>query len=75
MNAKSIHTGAELADDVPVAAKNIGISRAVAYREMKAGRLVSFTVGNRRKISRRAQAQYVEWRERESAPPFRPAAR
>lgn len=74
MHNQPIPTGSELADPVDRAAANLGLSRAFIYRELKAGRLTSFTAGSRRLISRRAQAEYVERRERESAPPYRPAA-
>lgn len=57
--------GEPLADHVPVAAKRIGISRAMAYIEIQAGRLESFTVGTRRNVTRRAQWQYVLDREAE----------
>jgi excisionase family DNA binding protein len=71
MHTRAIPTGAEIADPVDRAAANLGVSRAFLYREMKNGRLASFTAGSRRLISRRAQAEYVARREAESSPPRR----
>ncbi len=57
---------ATLADDVAGAARNIGVSRAMAYIEIRSGRLESFTVGRRRLVSRNAQRNYIHAREAET---------
>lgn len=63
MHEQRTPTGAELADDVATAAANVGISRAFAYRLIKAGELDSFTLGRRRLISRDAQRRFIARRE------------
>jgi excisionase family DNA binding protein len=66
MHEQRIPTGAELADDVATAARNVGVSRAFAYREIAAGRLRSFKAGKLRRVTRDAQREYVVARERET---------
>ena len=56
---------ATLADNVAVAAQNIGFSRATGYIEIRSGRLESFKVRNRRLVSRKAQHRYIFAREAE----------
>ena len=55
-----------LADDVAQAAKHIGICRAKLYEEIREGRIDSFKVGRRRKVSRKAQHRYIFAREAET---------
>ena len=57
---------ATLADNVAVAAQNIGFSRATGYIEIRSGRLESFKVRSRRLVSRKAQRRYVLAREAEA---------
>ncbi len=54
-----------LADDVVIAAKRIGICRALLYEEIREGRIDSFKVRSRRKVSRKAQHRYILAREAE----------
>lgn len=55
-----------LADPIAVAAARLGISRAMAYVEINAGRLRSYQSGNRRLVSRDAQRDYIREREAEA---------
>ncbi len=55
-----------LADDVVIAAKRIGVCRALLYEEIREGRIDSFKVGNRRNVSREAQHRYILAREAEA---------
>lgn len=56
-----------LAYTIPDVVAVLRQSRAVVYREIKAGRLRSFTVGGRRYVSADAAREYVVARETEAA--------
>ena len=48
-----------LADSVGATAKRLGICRQTLYNEIKAGRILTFKIGNRRLISEEALQNYI----------------
>ena len=60
-------TDAILADPVPDAARNLGISIRKCWSLIAADELCAFKCGRRTLVSRRAQRDYVDRKEREAA--------
>jgi excisionase family DNA binding protein len=58
----------QLAFTVPEAARAFRVSRGKLYLEMATGRLRSFTIGTRRRISAAALSEYVAARESTASP-------
>jgi excisionase family DNA binding protein len=56
----------KLVDSFDEACNNLGISRAKAYREVQAGTLRTYLDGRLRKVTRKAQADYVALKQRQS---------
>lgn len=56
----------KLAYDVQEFCELLGIARQTFYDELTAGRIKTFCIGKRRKISRQAALDYIAARERET---------
>ena len=52
-------TSSTLADGIPQAASNLGISRTRLYNEIKAGRIVALRAGGKTLITRTSQEQWL----------------
>ena len=54
---------------VPEVSRSLGVSIPQLYKEINAGKLLTFTIGKRRFVSHQALERYIEAREAQSVPP------